>query len=187
MLVADTLCILSFPFFYTIFVAVNLLVCSLIDVCGDISVPSPFQVTINITRFFGSQGDIIVTGEAKTAFAGNIPANQIAAVATSDFSQSPVSMIIYDGETNGSIIFPLPQNSETTPLKVFNFILTSVERYPVDLSHPSKSPPMHKNTIVYSIYFFGGKMTLQKLFPLLEIPQQHSHLLEGSFQTRMPL
>ena len=109
-------------------------------VCGNILFPlNSFQVTINISRFFGSQGDILVTGEAKTALAGDIPANQIAAVATSDFSQSPVSMVIYDGETNGSILFPLPQNSETTPLKVFNFILTSVERYPIDLTHSSKS------------------------------------------------
>lgn len=99
----------------------------------------PFQAIISITRFYGSQGDIIVNGEAKTVSADSIPANQIAAVATSDFLQSPMSIIISDGESYGSIVFPLPQNSEITPLKVFNFILTSVDIFPVDASYSGNS------------------------------------------------
>ena len=63
----------------------------------------------------------------------SIPANQEAATVGTDFAIIPVSTILEEGSTVGTIGVPLPDNEDTSPLKVFRFMLTAVQRVPQPL------------------------------------------------------
>ena len=63
----------------------------------------------------------------------SIPANQEAATVGTDFTVTPVSAILEEGSTVGTIEVPLPDNEDTGALKVFRFMLTAVQRVPQPL------------------------------------------------------
>ena len=71
-------------------------------------------------------GSIIVTGVASVST--DIPSNHIAATETIDFPLTPHSVVIGDSQTVGYINISLPDNSLSSPLKVFTFQLTDVDR-----------------------------------------------------------
>lgn len=71
-------------------------------------------------------GDIQVYGMAMVAPNSSVPVNQEAAVAGTDFTAMLVQVTIPDGSTSGVIPVPVVDNEESGPLKVFQFVLTSV-------------------------------------------------------------
>lgn len=85
---------------------------------------------MTVWRRFGAVGEIKITGISKTVSNSSIPVNQEAATAA-DISILEISTIISDGVTVGEISVPLPDNDMSAPLRVFQFVLTNVERVPV--------------------------------------------------------
>lgn len=71
-------------------------------------------------------GDIQVYGMAMIAPNSSVPANQEAAVEGTDFTAALVQVTIPDGSTSGVIPVSVTDNQESGPLKVFQFVLTSV-------------------------------------------------------------
>ena len=71
-------------------------------------------------------GSITVSGVASVS--SDIPTNHVAATEVIDFPLTPHSVTMGDGQTIGYINISLPDNSLTSPLKVFTFQLTAVDR-----------------------------------------------------------
>ena len=86
------------------------------------------QANVTVWRRFGSRGDILVTGVASTVT--QVGTNQSPAQAVVDFPTTPVTTVINDGMTSGTISIQLRDNNDIGSPKVFQFNLTSVERVP---------------------------------------------------------
>lgn len=71
-------------------------------------------------------GSVLVTGVATVVSASSLPPQVVPATPTLDFSPIPVSLTFEEGVTTGLLNISLPDNSLTSPLKVFQFSLTSV-------------------------------------------------------------
>ena len=83
-----------------------------------------------VWRRYGSLGEIKITGMSRTVSNNSVPVNQEAATAA-DISMLEISTVISDGVTVGELSVPLPDNDVSAPLRVFQFLLTNVERVPV--------------------------------------------------------
>ena len=97
---------------------------------GQFTVLEGEQVDIAVWRRFGSQGNIRVTGMAAVVSEDAVPAEAVAATPTTDFPPQPVSLSIPDGGPSGVISVPIPDNSIQERVRVFQFVLTAVERDP---------------------------------------------------------
>ena len=86
------------------------------------------QANITVRRQFGSRGNIMVTGVASAVT--QVGTNQSPAQAVIDFPATPVTAMISDGMTTGTISIPLGNDNNIGSPKVFQFNLTSVERVP---------------------------------------------------------
>ena len=86
------------------------------------------QANITVRRQFGSRGDIMVTGVASAVT--QVDTNQSPAQAGIDFPATPVTSVISDGMTTGTIAIQLGNDNNIGSPKVFQFNLTSVERVP---------------------------------------------------------
>ena len=85
---------------------------------------------VTVWRRFGSFGEIKVTGQSSTVSSESVPSNQEAAT-VDNFRTTDISAIIPSGVSIGEISVGLQDNDESSPLKIFQFVLTSVERVPV--------------------------------------------------------
>lgn len=85
---------------------------------------------MTVWRRYGSLGEIKITGISRTVSNDSIPANQ-EAVPAADISMVEMSTVVSDGVTVGEMSVPLPNNDVSSPLRVFQFLLTNVERVPV--------------------------------------------------------
>lgn len=65
-------------------------------------------------------------GIATVAANSSVPDSQEAAVPGTDFTASLVQTTIPDGSTSAVLSVPITDNQESSPLKVFQFSLTSV-------------------------------------------------------------
>ena len=81
---------------------------------------------MTVERYYGSMGDIQVSGISAVVDNSSIPANQEAALQNIDFTASLVQVTIPDGSTSGTLSVPVIDNQESSPLKVFSFTLVSV-------------------------------------------------------------
>lgn len=88
------------------------------------------QATITVSRLYGSQDDIQVSGAASQTASQDVPNGKVTAIAGADFSTAVLSVIIPAGTVSGDLVIPLSQNSQENQLKVFTFTLTSVMRLP---------------------------------------------------------
>ena len=81
---------------------------------------------MTVQRYYGSMGDIQVFGMATVVANTSVSVDQEAAMESVDFTASLVQVTIPDGSTSGTLSVPVIDNQESGPLKVFQFILTSV-------------------------------------------------------------
>ena len=81
---------------------------------------------MTVERYYGSMGDIQVSGIATAIANASVPSDQEAALPSIDFVGTVVQVTIPDGSTSGIISVPVFDNQESEPLKVFQFTLTSV-------------------------------------------------------------
>ncbi len=100
---------------------------------------------MSVWRRFGSLGDITVTGVATPTT--SLPSNRIAAISGVDFPTTPQSVTLSNGQTSGYINITLPNNFDTSPLKVFTFSLTSVTRTPMPTGSDS-SPRLSSSNLI---------------------------------------
>ena len=94
---------------------------------------------VRVWRQYGSAGAIRVMGMASSVDESSVPPLSIAAVAGTDFSTSPITVDMLEGETEVNISVPLLNNNQQDSIRLLNFTLTGVTRVPIPLG-PLVSP-----------------------------------------------